>query len=123
MPVDGICEIALETTDLTTMERFYCDFLDCRVLSRDHDRVWVACGESARIGFWLPGRKDFADEGGAHVHFALSASPAHLDALSERLSDAGIEHDGPVEHGGGDRSLYVRDPAGNVVEVWDFFRR
>jgi catechol 2,3-dioxygenase-like lactoylglutathione lyase family enzyme len=27
----------------------------------------------------------------------------------------------PVEHPGGDRSLYVDDPDGNVVEVWDFF--
>jgi catechol-2,3-dioxygenase len=123
MPVDGICEIALQTTDLTAMERFYCDFMDCRVLFRDHDRVWVACGERGRIGFWLPGRKDFADEGGVHVHFALSASPSGLDALRERLTRAGIEHQGPVVHEGGDRSLYVRDPAGNVVEVWDFFRR
>jgi catechol-2,3-dioxygenase len=30
---------------------------------------------------------------------------------------------GPVEHPGGDRSIYVDDPAGNVVEVWDFFQR
>ncbi len=30
---------------------------------------------------------------------------------------------GPVEHRGGDRSLYVEDPEGNVVEVWDFFER
>ena len=28
---------------------------------------------------------------------------------------------GPVEHDGGDRSLYFEDPAGNLVEVWDFF--
>jgi hypothetical protein len=30
---------------------------------------------------------------------------------------------GPVEHDGGDRSLYVEDLEGNVVEVWDFFER
>jgi catechol 2,3-dioxygenase-like lactoylglutathione lyase family enzyme len=27
------------------------------------------------------------------------------------------------EHEGGDRSLYVEDLEGNVVEVWDFFER
>jgi catechol-2,3-dioxygenase len=123
MSLEGICEIALETRDLAAMERFYCQFMECHVLSRDEDRVWVACGERARIGFWLPGPKDFADEGGAHVHFALSASPSVLDALHARLTNAGIEHQGPVTHEGGDRSLYVRDPAGNVVEVWDFFGR
>jgi catechol-2,3-dioxygenase len=30
---------------------------------------------------------------------------------------------GPVDHDGGDRSLYVEDLEGNVVEVWDFFER
>ena len=30
---------------------------------------------------------------------------------------------GPVAHPGGDRSIYVEDPEGNVVEVWDFFSR
>ena len=30
---------------------------------------------------------------------------------------------GPVEHEGGDRSIYAEDPEGNVVEVWDFFHR
>lgn len=28
---------------------------------------------------------------------------------------------GPVEHEGGDHSLYFEDPAGNLVEAWDFF--
>ncbi len=27
-----------------------------------------------------------------------------------------------MEHPGGDRSLYCEDPAGNVLELWDFFR-
>jgi hypothetical protein len=26
------------------------------------------------------------------------------------------------EHPGGDRLIYIEDPEGNVVEVWDFFR-
>lgn len=27
------------------------------------------------------------------------------------------------QHHGGDRSLYVEDPEGNIVAVWDFFER
>ena len=30
---------------------------------------------------------------------------------------------GPIEHPGGDRSVYLSDPEGNVVEAWDFFDR
>ena len=40
-----------------------------------------------------------------------------------RLSELGVEFHGPVEHSGGDRSLYCEDPAGNVFELWDFFQR
>jgi catechol-2,3-dioxygenase len=71
----------------------------------------------------LPGEKDFGDEGGRHVHFAFSAGPGGLDALAARLEEHGHEYRGPVEHDGGDRSLYVEDLEGNVVEVWDFFER
>ena len=38
------------------------------------------------------------------------------------MTIAGIcEVEGPVEHDGGDRSVYFFDPAGNGVEIWDFF--
>jgi catechol-2,3-dioxygenase len=57
------------------------------------------------------------------VHFALSASPSGLDGLVERLRSRSLGFHGPVEHPGGDRSIYVEDPEGNVVEVWNFFER
>ena len=57
------------------------------------------------------------------MHFAFSAEPGTLDGLVERFGERGIPFRGPVEHPGGDRSLYVEDPEGNVVEVWDFFER
>jgi catechol-2,3-dioxygenase len=57
------------------------------------------------------------------VHFAFSAAPGRLDALRGRLAAHGATVRGPERHDGGDRSLYVEDPEGNVVEVWDFFGR
>jgi hypothetical protein len=83
--------------------------------------VWLAAGDRARLGLWLPGEKEFGDEGGRHVHFAFSAGPGTLDALAGRLDEHGHAYRGPIEHDGGDRSLYVEDLEGNVVEVWDFF--
>ena len=91
------------------------------MLAREDDRVWLACGDRARLGLWTPGEKEFGDEGGRHVHFAFSAVPGGLDALRERLEGGGASVRGPVEHPGGDQSIYVEDPEGNVVEVWDFF--
>ena len=91
------------------------------MLAREDDRIWLAAGEHARLGLWTPGEKEFGDEGGRHVHFAFSAAPGRLDALAERLRAHGADVRGPDEHDGGDRSLYVEDPEGNIVEVWDFF--
>jgi catechol-2,3-dioxygenase len=123
MLTQGFAELTIEVRDLDALERFYRDVFGLRVLAREDDRVWLAAGERARLGLWLPGEKEFGDEGGRHVHFAFSAGPGGLDALVERLEAAGHDHRGPVEHDGGDRSLYVEDLEGNVVEVWDFFER
>lgn len=120
---DGFAEVTLQARDLAALERFYTRGLGLVVLARQADRIWLAAGAHARLGLWSPGEKEFGDEGGAHVHYALSAAPGRLDALVERLRAHGAAVRGPYEHDGGDRSIYVEDPAGNVVEVWDFFGR
>ena len=120
---DGFVELTLETSDRDSMERFYTEGLGLSVLAREDDRTWLAAGPCARLGLWTPGEKEFGDEGGRHVHYAFSASPGRLDALHERLVTLGARVRGPEEHPGGDRSIYVEDPEGNVVEVWDFFER
>ena len=120
---DGFVELTLETRDRARMERFYTEAFGLEVLAREDDRTWLAAGPNARLGLWTPGEKEFGDEGGAHVHYAFSASPGRLDALRDRLAGFGASVRGPEEHDGGDRSIYVEDPEGNVVEVWDFFGR
>ena len=119
--IGGICELTLQATDMHKLERFYTETFGCKPISREDDRIWLSCGERTRLGIWSPGRKEFGDQGGRHVHFALSAGPAGLDAVTERLEGLDVSFRGPVEHPGGDRSVYVEDPEGNVVEVWDFF--
>ncbi|HZC29261.1 MAG TPA: VOC family protein [Gaiellaceae bacterium] len=119
----GICELTLQTSELDALERFYVDCFGATVISRAEDRIWLACGDRTRLGIWTPGRKEFGDRGGRHVHFALSASPGKLNELVERLTAKAVRFRGPVEHAGGDRSIYVEDPEKNVVEVWDFFER
>jgi catechol-2,3-dioxygenase len=121
--VDGVCEITLETDDRAALEAFYGSALGLQVLSRDDDRTWLACGPRARLGLWTPGEKEFGDEGGRHVHFALSVAPGSLDLACRRLLGLNVEYEGPVEHPGGDRSIYCEDPVGNVLELWDFFQR
>jgi catechol-2,3-dioxygenase len=121
--IRGFCEVTLQTTDPEGLARFYRDAFGFEELARESDRIWLGVGGDARLGLWTPGEKEFRDRGGVHVHFALAAEPGSLGALLERLRSAGVEPEGPVEHPGGDRSIYARDPEGNVVEAWDFFVR
>ena len=121
MSTRGICELTLEARDPRALARFYERVFDLPVLAEEDDRVWLGCGEVARLGLWSPGEKEFGDRGGRHVHFALSVDRDTLREVGDRLRGLGIEHRGPVEHDGGDRSLYFEDPEGNVVEAWDFF--
>ena len=120
--IDSFAELTLEASDPEPLERFYRDAFGFQTLSRDDDRIWLRVGERARLGLWTPGPKEFGDEGGQHVHFAFSAAPGGLDALAWRVRRHSSVQ-GPVEHPGGDRSIYVEDPEGNIVEAWDFFNR
>jgi catechol-2,3-dioxygenase len=119
--IDGICELVLETDDVQALQGFYRE-LGLSLLLEEGDRVWLAAGENCRLGIWPPGEQEFSDRGGRHVHFALSVDSGRLEALSEDLRRRGVEVQGPVEHDGGDRSAYFFDPAGNRVELWDYFR-
>lgn len=121
MRTRGLCELTLETPDPRALAGFYRRTLGLTTIGEEHDRVWLACGPNARLGLWSPGKKEFGDRGGRHVHFALSIEHGQLRAVGARLRELGMEHEGPVEHPGGDHSLYFEDPEGNVVEVWDFF--
>jgi catechol-2,3-dioxygenase len=121
MSLSGICELVLETDDVEGLQGFYRE-LGLEPLLEEEGRVWLAAGKHCRLGIWPPGEKEFSDRGGRHVHFALSVGSGELDSLTEGLRRRGVEVQGPVEHDGGDRSVYFFDPAGNRVELWDFFR-
>jgi catechol-2,3-dioxygenase len=122
MTIAGICELVLETDDVDRLQGFYEGLGLKRLLGEDEDRIWLRVGDRCRLGIWSPGEKEYADRGGRHVHFALSVGADGLDALCSQLREQRVEVEGPVEHEGGDRSVYFSDPAGNRVELWDFFR-
>jgi catechol-2,3-dioxygenase len=121
--ITGLCEVTLQARDLAALERFYADGLGLDVIQRDSDRIWLAIGDRGRLGLWTPGQKEFGDEGGKHVHFAMAVKPGSLAETAKRLRVRGIDVEGPIEHPGGDRSIYLTDPEDNVAELWDFFER
>jgi len=121
--IAGLAELTLETDDPAGLARFYAEVLGLEVISSQPDRVWLALSHDTRLGLWSPGAKEFGDRGGSHVHFAFAARRDRLPELAERIRTAGVEVRGPVAHPGGDSSIYFRDPAGNLVEAWDYLDR
>jgi catechol-2,3-dioxygenase len=121
--ITGLCEVTLRARDLDRLARFYAEAVGLEVISRDDDRIWLAIGDRGRLGLWTPGEKEFGDQGGVHVHVAMAVEPGSLGQKARRLTARGVDVEGPIEHPGGDRSIYFRDVEGNVAELWDFFER
>lgn len=67
----------------------------------------------------VPGR--VVPSHGAHGpgHVAFAVAPGELDAWVDRLERRGIEVEREMAWPAGGRSVYVRDPAGNSVELID----
>ena len=117
-----ILEVALYADDLPAAEHFYGGVLGLPVIARVEGRhVFFRCGGRMLLLF-NPG----STRGGGSVpphgaagpgHVAFAASEAELDAWKERLASAGITVEQEHRWPGGGRSLYLRDPAGNSVEL------
>jgi catechol 2,3-dioxygenase-like lactoylglutathione lyase family enzyme len=117
-----VLETGLYARDLEAVEEFYGQVLGLGVLFREEGRhVFFRCGpgtvllfnsEVTRAGKTLP---PHGTEGDGHVAFAVA--PERLDAWRRHLHrhEIAVEHE--EEWGEGQRSLYVRDPAGNSVEL------
>lgn len=126
VPVSGLIELVLEVASLERAEQFYHEALGLPVVERwgpPRPAVWLAMGRHARLGLWPPEtggpRALHGGRGGAHVHFALGVTRANLERALQDLRAKGCDAEGPVHFDEGDASIYVTDPDGNVVELWD----
>jgi YD repeat-containing protein len=119
VPVTGVSELVLEVQDLEAAEAFYSGVLGLPVVERwpEREAIWVMAGDRTRIGLWRPQIGLAGGQGGVHVHFAMHLAEDDYDGavalLRER--DAEVEE---IAFDGAGRAAYVRDPDGNVVELW-----
>jgi len=125
MPVmrpTSIFETVLYAEDLAAAERFYRDAVGLEVIARGDLAVVFRCGGGVLLIFdprksGAPGR-DVPSHGTCGAgHIAFAAKPEELNAWRKQLREAGIPIEREVDWDEGGRSLYFRDPAGNVVEL------
>jgi catechol 2,3-dioxygenase-like lactoylglutathione lyase family enzyme len=122
MQAKAIFETVLYGDDLSAAERFYRDVLRLRVISRNELLLAFECGAGVLLVFdprksSLPGREVPSHGTSGVGHIAFAARPEDLPAWREQLRQAGIAIESEVEWKESGRSIYFRDPAGNIVEL------
>jgi catechol 2,3-dioxygenase-like lactoylglutathione lyase family enzyme len=128
MHVTAVLETCLYASDLAAAEHFYVDVLGLTVFAREAGRhVFLRCGAAMLLVF-DPARTMEATGtvngvpvprhgavGAGHVCFRVPED--ELPAWRERLTSAGIPVEAEIHWPRGGTSLYVRDHAGNSVEL------
>ncbi|HWJ23154.1 MAG TPA: VOC family protein [Gemmatimonadaceae bacterium] len=128
MSITGVLETCLYAPDLAAAERFYAGVLGLEVFSREPGRhVFFRCGPAMFLLF-NPERTGTTpgEVGGVAVpahgtsgagHVAFRVPETELSVWRARLADAGVAVEADIAWPRGGRSLYVRDPANNSVEL------
>jgi catechol 2,3-dioxygenase-like lactoylglutathione lyase family enzyme len=121
IPVTGVSELVLEVVDLEAAEAFYAGLLALPVVDRwpDREAIWVMAGGRTRIGLWRPQVGLAGGRGGLHVHFAMHIAPEdYEDAVAPLRERPEFLEETSFPGADDSRAAYLRDPDGNVVELW-----
>ena len=108
--------------DMTAMRRFYEDVL-CFPLSRELSPGWIeyqiggntlALARPSRTSADAP-----APSGSASLQLAFKVAPPEVDACADELQRHGVTLlSPPTNQSFGHRTLFFRDPDGNLLEVY-----
>lgn len=129
MPVGrphGIYETVLYAADVAEAAEFYAGVLGFRRVSF-HDELGAAfrLDDGSMLLLFDP---ELADRPGRAVpshgadgpgHVAFSVRRGSIEGWRKRLAEQGLEIERELSWDAGGRSIYVRDPAGNSVELVD----
>lgn len=109
--------------------RFYTEVLGMDLVLRQpnldyppEEHLFFHVGNDTFIAYFVPvdeanAQYDDARPGCGHMdHLALDVDADAFATLSRRLTDAGVEYEGPVDRGY-ERSIYFKDPNGVTVEL------
>jgi len=123
-PITGTLETVLYATDVRAVAAFYTDILGFPIASEpDSLSAALRVGPSQVLLIFNPDRSSVPDRvvpshgarGPGHAAFLID--PADFDDWLTRLTDAGVEIEQEHTWRHGQRSIYIRDPAGNSVEL------
>jgi catechol 2,3-dioxygenase-like lactoylglutathione lyase family enzyme len=123
MKIEGIIETAIYVPDLDAAQEFYENVLGLRLIGKDATRhIFFQVGERSILLLFLAEttlRGDMLPAHGAEGpgHFAMGIQPQSLDGFRQRLQTRSVPIEKEVDWPKGGKSIYFRDPAGNLVEL------
>jgi catechol 2,3-dioxygenase-like lactoylglutathione lyase family enzyme len=121
--IETLVETAIYADDLDATASFYRDVLGLPLIGKEPGRsVFFRAGPGSVL---LVFRPESTRQGGALPahgatgagHFALGIKAELLEAWRRHLSASGVVLEKEVAWPAGAKSLYFRDPAGNVAEL------
>jgi catechol 2,3-dioxygenase-like lactoylglutathione lyase family enzyme len=121
--IRGVIETAIYVDDLQATEQFYGTILGLAVIGNEPGRhVFFQAGDTSVLLAFVAETTAQGDRLPAHGaagpgHFALGIDVEVYDAWRDLLRSRGVAIEKEVEWPRGGKSLYFRDPAGNLVEL------
>jgi catechol 2,3-dioxygenase-like lactoylglutathione lyase family enzyme len=121
--IQAIIETGIYVDDLQATETFYRTVLCLPVIGKEPGHhVFFQVGEANVLLAFLAEATLKGDQLPPHGarglgHFALGIDADALDAWKHRLQEAGVGIEKVVEWPRGGKSIYFRDPTGNLVEL------
>jgi catechol 2,3-dioxygenase-like lactoylglutathione lyase family enzyme len=124
VPIMRVYETVLYAVDVPAAAAFYADVLGLRLVDGpDELAAAFRLGDGGVLLIFDPSRasrpgRPVPSHGASGAgHVAFSVDSGELDGFAEALRGGGIEIEREIDWDGRGRSIYVRDPAGNSVEL------
>src|SRR5262249_55775832 len=121
LKINTVVETAIYADDLAAAEKFYTDVIGLTVIGKDPDRrVFFQVGEASVLLVFLASNtlKTNPPHGATGAgHIALGIDRELFEPWRAALLAKGIAIEKEAVWPPGGRSIYFRDPAGNLVEL------
>ena len=126
MKIKKVVETCIYSSDIESMKKFYAGILGLSVIQEDrHKLIFLKAGKSMLLIFdpvqtranngTLPAHGALTPP--ASIHFALEIEQEEYHASRQILVSNNITIEKEVKWDDNAKSIYFRDPAGNLVEL------
>ncbi len=126
MKINKVLETCIYSSDLQSMKKFYAGLLGLPIIQEERDKLlFLKAGKSMLLIFdplrTSTNNNELPNHGAitppSSIHFAMEIEEQEYNPCREVLAQNDIAIEKEVKWGNNTKSIYFRDPAGNLVEL------